>query len=87
MRGRRFVDPDVEPYVRDPAEAGPPPRLHGAVPALWAGLALLLVACVVVLVLRSGREDPAFTVPLPSAPGVEPSVPAPVAPAVPTAGG
>lgn len=76
----RYVDPDVEPYVRDPHEDAARPRGGGLVPAAWAAIVLVLVAAAVSLVLRGANEDPSLLVPLG---GVPPSA----SEAAPTGGG
>ena len=55
---------DYEPYVADPAEPPPRPRLARLAPAIWTfALILLLAAATTLYWTGRGEVDPSLTVP------------------------
>jgi hypothetical protein len=66
---------DHEPYVADPREPRPRPRLFGAQPLIVLAIVVLVAAAITYLVVRDlAEQDPALDVPEP-APVEEPTVP------------
>ncbi len=61
-----IVDASFEPYVADPAEPRPLPRLARLRPWIATAVLLLLALAVVALVLAGAREDPALQLPSPA---------------------
>jgi hypothetical protein len=61
---------DFEPYVAEPQEPRPRPRLLRVRPLVWAAIVLLVVAALCFLYLRDRAEqDPSLEVPVPAEAG------------------